>query len=459
MRSQTDVVVVGAGVTGLAAARGLERAGLTATVLEAAARPGGQIRTEPFAGAHLDVGAEALHLSGPLVELLGELGLDGELVPAAEAPTWIAADGRLAPLPSGMGPAGPTRLVPLVTAGAVPLRGRLRAAMEPMRASAVVEDDPAAGPWFRRRFGATTTERLVEPLLGGIYSGDIDRMSLLATMPSLEGTIRSGSSLLRGIRRRAGAGSPMFATLRGGLEQLTSSIAADLADVRMCRPVATVRRSGDGYVVATPGEEVRCRGVLVTTPPEVAARILADWPDATAPLGGMERTAVAVVALAYDRHRLDGAAVRALSGTGVLVPRTAGTLLKAATFSSTKWPHLAQADQVVLRASVGRGGTATAWEGWDDDRLVAHVADELRRVVGLPAPPRVAELVRWQVPFYALGHRQRLAAAEAALTGERIAMAGGAYRGVGITACLRQATDAVAQLADTLDRQDIGGVA
>lgn len=429
-----DVVVVGAGMTGLSAARTLAAAGLEVTVLEASDRPGGQLRTDLVAGVPFDVGAEALHLVGPtLPRLLADLGLEEQLVTAVDAPTWIADGRRLHPLPAGLGPAGPSRLAPLVASSAVPLAGRLRAGLEPLFAGPLRDEDPTVGAFFRRRFGASVTDRLVEPLLGGLYSGDIDRMSLLATLPSLEERIREGRSLLRGTRARVGA-PPPFVTLRGGLEQLTARLAASLTDVRTGIPVAAVAPVAGGYVVTTAVGDLRCRAVVVTTPAPAAAAILERWEDAGRALAGLPTTSVAVVVLGYPRGAVDRRG--ALAGTGALVPRTTGSLVKAVTFSSTKWPHLDGGEHYLLRASVGRGvGDAP---DPDDDRLGARVEGEVARLAGLEATATIRQVVRWQVPSYEVGHRRRLAAAADALAGERIVVAGAPYRGVGIGTCVLQ---------------------
>ncbi|MDX1621008.1 MAG: protoporphyrinogen oxidase, partial [Nitriliruptorales bacterium] len=350
--------------------------------------------------------------------------------------------------PAGLGPAGPTRLAPLATSSAVPLLARLRAALEPAFATPVSEDDPAVGPFFRRRFGPVVTDRLIEPLLGGIYTGDIERMSLFSVVPSLEPRLRDGGSLLRGVRSRRRSGSARFVTLPGGLASIPRRLTESLHDVRLGEPVLRVVPDRGGYVVTTPEGELRCSAMVLATPARAAAGLLTAWPGAAEPLSEMPTSPVAVVTFAYPRAAVAGEG-GALSGTGVLIPRSTGSYVKAVTFSSTKWTHLADLSHYVLRASVGRG-TAGDWWTWTDAQLTEHVQEELRELIGVDATPAEAHVTRWHVPSYQVGHRARVDAAESALRSEQIELAGAPYRGVGIGSCIRQGLRAARRLADRL---------
>ncbi len=201
-------VVIGGGAAGVAAARRLATAGVHVTLIEADRQLGGCIRTVAFAGTRVDVGAEALHTASPgPLKLITELGLDEHLVDAGTGPTWIAAGGRLRRLPAGVGPAGPTRLGPLLRARLLSPAGMLRAALEPLVPRTTSGRDHAVGHVLERRFGREVVDRIVDPLLGGLHAGDVRRLSLEAATPPLAGLLARHRSVLLATRDRS-AGAP-----------------------------------------------------------------------------------------------------------------------------------------------------------------------------------------------------------------------------------------------------------
>lgn len=444
-RGATRIVVVGGGVTGLAAARQLHASGLTTTVVEASDVVGGQLRTISFGGGPFDVGAEALHLHGSrATPLLDELGLVPDLVPAGPARPWLSAGGRLHPLPAGLGPAGPTRILPLATTSAVSVRGRLRAATEPVRCRPVVEDDPTAGPFFRRRFGPEVTERLIGPLVGAIYTADLDELSLDAVLPGVAEAARQGRSLLA--RRRDPAGPTVPVTLRGGLATLAGRLADDLPDVRVGRRAERLEGGPGAYRLHLAGGDVLdADAVVLAVPPARAGGILGGACGAT--LARLPDRRIAVVALAYPRAVLEEAP-RALAGSGLVAPSGDGRMLRAATFSSTKWPHLAGRSCVLVRISLSWPGDLPAGAP-SDDGLVDRAHAELRELTGLRSTPTAAAISRWRVPLPVVGRRSAVAAAADLLREEAIVLAGGAYDGVGVERCL----DHGARAADGIRRR------
>lgn len=449
------VVVVGGGMAGITAARTLVRAGAAVTLLEAGPRLGGSVRTVAFGEQQVDVGAEALHTAAPApLELVEELGLGGELVPARPAPTWIASGDRLRRLPGGVGPAGPTRLAPLARSGLLGPTGLLRAAMEPLVRHPHPAGDVPVGEALGRRFGDQVVDRLVDPLLGGLHAGDVHRLSVQAATPHLAASLARRRSLVlagRG-RRRASHG---FVTLRGGLGRLVEAAAArTAADVVTSARVRTVADAGDGrgrYVVRTDeGVEHVADGVVLALPAAGTASVLADLDATASSLLRPSRTAsVAVVLLAYPA---DVATAPALAGTGVLVPSGEGRLLKAATFLTTKWPHLSGSPHVLVRASTGRVND-TRSQVLDEASLVARLADDLSAVAGLVPPPVQHMVVRWPgaMPQLEVGHLQRVAELRERLAAHPgIAVAGAAIDGVGIAAAMRSGATAATHVVDHL---------
>ena len=456
------IVVIGAGVTGLTAARRLAEAGAEVSVLEAEPRVGGQLHTVAHAGIHLDVGAEAMYAAIPApVELARELGHGEAVVPAASGTTWIRTDRGLRPLPAGFGPAGPTRLWPVLRAGVLSPAGALRAGLEPVRAGGTVDEDTSVGALLDRRFGRQVTDRLVDPLLGGLHSGDVRKLSVTAATPQLAALARRHRSLLLRRRRSPGAG-PTFVTLRGGMQSLPTALAAALpaGALHLATEAVAIERTGAGVtVVAADGRSWSADGVVVTTPARVAAPLLrGSSPDAAAAIGTLRAASVAVSLLSYPAEVRDGAP--ALAGTGMLVPSSRGQLLKAATFVSTKWPHLQEdgrqdADAPArfhVRASAGRIDDDRV-EGLDDAQLVERVHTELADATGITADPREVAVRRWHrtMPQLEVGHARRLAAATSALQRDLpgVVLAGAPYVGPGLGACLRSATDAVERFTPT----------
>lgn len=440
-------VVIGGGAAGVAAARRLAAAGLHVTLLEAGERLGGCVRTVEFAGTPVDVGAEALHTAAPgPLKLVAELGLDEQLVDAGTGPTWIAADGRLRPLPAGVGPAGPTRLRPLLRSGLLTPAGMLRAALEPLVPTTRQDDDSAdatVGDVLARRFGSQVVDRIVDPLLGGLHAGDVHRLSLSAATPQLAGLLARHRSILLAARRRTASVPRGLVTLRGGLGRLFDAAGAEFAgDLRLAtRARAVTVRHGPGprYHVTTDDAELLADVVVLAVPPGPAEPLLAGLaPHTSAQLGAMRAASVSVALLAYPAETGD---LPALRGTGILVPSSSPRLLKAATFLTTKWPHLS-CPHVLVRASTGRAGDLRA-DDLDDDALVARLTDDLHAMAGLPRDPVQHRVVRWRhaMPQLEVGHHQRLSHLRAALP-PGVAVAGAPYDGVGMAAALRSGTAA-----------------
>lgn len=457
------VVVVGGGIAGLAAAYHLRRTAgdrLRITVLEAAAEVGGKLRLGHLAGVPVDVGAEALLARRPEgVELARAVGVADRLEPAVTAAAGVWTRGRLRPLPAGHVMGVPTDLRALAASGLLSLRGLARVPWDLVQPARAVTADVSVARYLAARVGREVVDRLVEPLLGGVYAGRADLLSLQATLPSVAAVARGGGPLLTGLRPHGPADpTPVFVGLAGGLGTLPAAVArAAAAQVRLGSPVRALARTPRGFRLTVgstrAGQSLDADAVVLAVPAAPAARLLADVaPAAAADLAGIGYASVAVVTLAYPAPVL----APRLTGSGFLVPPVDGHLVKAVTYVSRKWrwQHDAAPEVVVLRASVGRFGAEADLQR-DDGELVDLVAAEVGTALGVgppgaggPAP--VASLVtRWggALPQYAVGHRSLVARVHAEVGRvPGLAVCGAAYDGVGVPACIatgREAADRV----------------
>ncbi|MFD2094179.1 protoporphyrinogen oxidase [Blastococcus deserti] len=448
------LVVIGAGITGLTAAFEWRRRRPDdeIVVLEAGDRVGGKLHRVRLAGHWYDTGPEAVLARVPeAVRLVEDLGLGDRLVaPATTQASVVLPDGRH-PLPAGtvLGvPATADGLEGILSAEGV-ARVRAEAGLPPLR----VQGDVAVGALLRERLGDEVVDRLVEPLLGGVYAGRADELSLAATMPALAARLPGAGSVLAaaaaardaGVRSRGDSDGPVFATVADGIGVLPEAlVTASRADVRLRTPAHGLRRTAVGFELsvgpAAAPEGMTADAVLVTAPAAKAARVLGDVaPGAVQPLQGIPYASMAVVAMAFPAQPVD-------AGSGLLVPPVTGRLVKGVTVSSAKWPHLGGGRALLVRSSIGRFRDEAELQRSDEDLTAAVVAD-VAELLGLDRPrPLETRLVRWGggLPQYLVGHPARVDAVRAAVREvPGLAIAGAAFRGVGVPACIRDAQHAV----------------
>ncbi|GCD48088.1 protoporphyrinogen oxidase [Streptomyces paromomycinus] len=480
------VVVVGGGIAGLTAAARLSGAaggsgsGARVTLLESAGRLGGKLLCGEVGGVPVDLGAEALFARQPsAVELAREVGLGEELEPPATAEAALWTRCALRPLPRGHLMGIPADLDSLAACGVLSADGLARARQDLTLPRTDVGDDIAVGRYVAARLGQEVVDRLVEPLLGGVYAGHADGISLRAALPQLLSVAREERSLLEGIRRmrtpapgapepeapRPGAAVPPFRSVRGGLGRLPLAVAqacrAAGVDIRTATAARTLRRTGHGWRLTVRGaggeQRLEADAVVLAVPAPAAARLLADEvPAAAAALRVVEYADMALVTLVFDRADLPGG----LPGSGFLVPPVDGRLIKAATFLTGKWawPGRCAPGKVVVRTSVGRHGEDTALR-LDDKELVARSRTELSAATGLTAVPYDTAVTRWAtgLPQYTVGHTVRIARVREYLGRlGTLAVCGAAYDGVGITSCVEGAGRAAEVITASLDARRQG---
>ncbi|MEU1915203.1 protoporphyrinogen oxidase [Streptomyces massasporeus] len=460
---QGQVVVIGAGIAGLAAAHRLLERGARVTVLEASDRVGGKLLPGEVAGARVDLGAESMLARRPeAVALARAVGLADRLQPPATATASLWTRGALRPFPKGhvMGVPGTASAL----AGVLSEEGLARIERDAELPRTEVGDDVAVGEYVAERLGREVVDRLLEPMLGGVYAGDAYRISMRSAVPQLFQVARTHTSLTEGVRElqaKAAAAQqtgPVFMGIRGGIGTLPLAVADSVrargGEILTRTPVTELRRTPEGgWQVGSGEREWRADAVVVAAPAPVAARLLrAETPGAAAELDAVEYASMALVTLAYRR---DEAALP--DGSGFLVPPVDGRTIKASTFASQKWGWIADdnPDLVVLRTSVGRYGETEILRR-DDSELVEVSRHDLKAATGLDATPVATRVTRWDggLPQYPVGHHARVARIRehiARLPG--LAVCGAPYDGVGIPACIASAYAAVDQI-----HGDTGGV-
>ncbi|MFJ1866165.1 protoporphyrinogen oxidase [Streptomyces sp. NPDC088097] len=451
------VVVIGGGIAGLAAAHRLLADGVRVTLLEAGPRLGGKLRAGELAGLPVDLGAESVLARRPeAVELARAVGLGDALQAPATATAHLWTRGALRPMPRGHVMGVPADSGPLAASGVLSAEGLARIEAEATLAPTEIGEDVAVGAYVAARLGHEVVDRLVEPLLGGVYAGNAYRISMRAAVPQLFEAARTHAMLGEGVRelqRRAAeqpqASGPVFAGIAGGIGRLPLAVAdacrAAGADLRTDTPVHEVHRTDTGWRVvagADAREVIEADAVVLATPAGPAAALLAALaPAAAGALREVEYASMALVTLAFRRSELP-AAITAGDASGFLVPPVDGRTIKASTFSSNKWAWAgADPELFLLRTSVGRHGD-DADLGREDGELVDVSLGDLGEAVGLTARPVASTVTRWDggLPQYPVGHLARVArirASVAELPG--LAVCGALYDGVGIPACVASA--------------------
>jgi oxygen-dependent protoporphyrinogen oxidase len=461
------VVVVGGGVAGLAAAYFLSHGGdLRVTVLEGSPRLGGKLRVGEVAGLPVDEGAEAMLARRPEgLDLVRDLGRADRLVYPGTTKAAIWSLGALRPMPDAHVMGVPASLPALARSQILSRAGLARVPLDLVLPATPRGGDVSVAGYVGARLGRELVDRLVEPLLGGVYAGRVEELSFDATLPTLAEAARAQRSLNTVARTIHAAApkdaGPLFTTLEGGLGTLPPALAdavrAAGGVVRTDAMARELRRTPDGWGItvgpARAPESVAADAVVVAVPAAPAARLLADAaPAAARELAGIEYASMAIVTLAYEST----AFAQAPTGSGYLVPavEVGDTGVKAVTFSTVKWPHLNRTapGTVVVRCSIGRHGAEHSLQRSDDD-LKAAAITELARTCGTSELPIDSRVTRWGggLPQYTVGHYDRVARIRSAIAEvPGLAVCGAAYDGLGIPACVGTARAAATRMLDHL---------
>ncbi len=419
------VAVVGGGVSGLAAAYRLTQRGASVTLYEASDRLGGVIRSERRDGYLMEGGPDCFLDKPPARQLCAELGLDDQLIrvrPEARH-SFIVRGRRLLPIPEGLYLMAPSAMGPFARSSVVSWPGKARMLLDLVLPPRRSSGDESLASFGRRRLGREALERLAQPLLGGIYAADPERLSLAATMPQfLEMERRQGSILRALLRRRqaaSGARYGLFLSFRNGMQTRVDALAARLSNIRL-----------QTHVDSLAGLDADA--ICLALPAWAAAKLLA------VPFDAEPYSSAATINLGFPAQPLP-------PGAGFVVPQVERRTLMACTFASQKFEGRAPEGKMLLRAFAGGMLNREAFQ-LADEQLVTRAVADLRELVGVGEPEAVW-LTRCEqsMPQYEVGHEERMGKLEAGLP-PNIALAGNGYRGVGVPDCLASGLAAAERL-------------
>ncbi|WP_332239121.1 protoporphyrinogen oxidase [Sporolactobacillus sp. KGMB 08714] len=450
------VIVVGAGISGLAAVYYVKKRRPQARVvlLEASGRIGGKVKTVRRDGFLIECGPEGYMARKPtLTALIKELGLGDQLVRSNTGTYYIYVNHRLRRMPAGSVMGIPTKMLPMVTTGLISPMGKLRAGLDLLIPRVYRGRDISLAEFFGRRLGPELVTNMIEPLLSGIYNGNLSDMSLEATLPQFASIEKKHRSLILGMKhiqppKQAGApkkAEGRFLSLSCGLDVLPERLASFADDVIMNTPVS---HAEPGKAVLSDGTVMEADAVIVATSPKQLGPLL-DFPEAWS-LTNDKRSTTATVAMGFKKD-----AVQSLDGTGYVVSRKEGLNITACSWMDRKWSHAAPKDCALVRTYVGTADNAAIVEESDTEIEEKALAD-LRRVGKLGTP--LFSVITRQIdnmPQYTVNHIQRVQAFEQALENRAGVYACGAmFHGVGLPDCVDNAMNVAERVGAYLEEKE-----
>ncbi len=464
------VVVIGAGLTGLAAAHRLvthastSRRPLEVVVLDAKDRIGGAIWTKSVDGFTLEGGADSFITNKPWASsLCQELGLGDQLIGTDDRHrrSFVVRNGRLLPVPEGFVLMAPAKLGPLLASPILSVRGKARLLLDLVIPRKSDDSDESLASFVRRRLGREALDRLVQPLVGGIYTADPNELSLKATLPQFPLMERTHGSLILGARRQArtakaadrsasGARYGLFASLASGMGTLPRTLAAALPPrtIRTSTAVRRISRSGVNQhwrIELLDGPSIEANGVILTTEAHASARLIDGFdPDLAQGLRSIPYASSVIATVGYRRDQV----AHPLNGFGAVIPTIEGRSILAMSFLSVKFPTRAPSDSVLIRVFVG-GATQPDLFDLDDNEIKTLVQRELGSLLGAKGEPVLVDVGRHPraMPQYTLGHLDRVATIQRrASRYAGLVLAGNAFGGVGIPDCIRSGQDAASSM-------------
>jgi protoporphyrinogen/coproporphyrinogen III oxidase len=461
MRGQEvkKVVVIGGGITGLTAAYYLQKEiqeknlSIDLKLVEASHRLGGKIQTLIQDGYVIERGPDSFvpRNSSPQ-RLAEEIGIDHTMVGSTWGKSFVIAGGELYPMPGGSIIGIPTQIAPFITTNLFSLTGKMRAAADFILPRSGATEDQSLGKFFRRRMGDEVVENLIEPLLTGIYAGDIDQLSLMSTFPELQRIEQEHRSLIAGIKKAASQSriqgeNGRFLTFSNGLQSLVEGVEAALSPQTVQKGMKVSRieqKTDEGYTIYfTNGHVLQADSVVITTPHHSLQSMFPEHPIMDF-LKNMPATSVATVSMGFNQSAIS----ENTNGNEFIVSRNSDYSITACTWTHKKWPHTAPEGKVLIRCYLGKSGDETIVD-LSDDQIQQIVLEDLEKIMNLDGDPDFTVVTRYKdsMPQYTVGHQERTQSLyrdlEAELPG--VFIAGSSFEGLGIPECIEQGEKVVSK--------------
>jgi oxygen-dependent protoporphyrinogen oxidase len=467
MTNKKNIVIVGGGITGLSAAYYLQKEikeknlPFTVQLIEASDRLGGKIKTKKKNGFIIEQGPDSfLARKEPAVRLAKEIGLENDLIRNGTGQSYILVRNKLHKIPSGSFMGIPIQAKPFLFSGILSMKGKLRAGADYILPKGKAVNDQTLGGFFRHRFGDELVENLIEPLLSGIYAGDIDKMSLMATFPNFYNLEQNHRSLIRGLqqtmpvaKKPAGKKPGMFFSFKEGLAFFVKEIEKKLDTVKFEMNIAVdhiEKKDSFYHLLLSNGEVAKANAIVMATPHSALPKMFSQY-EFFKPLNEIPSTSVANVAMAFDRSAIK----KDIDGTGFVVSRNSDYRITACTWTHKKWPSTTPDGKVLLRAYVGRPNDQEVVD-YTDEEITNIVLTDLRKTMKIKQQPEFSVVSRWKnaMPQYTVGHKDRIHALreEAARSIPGVVLTGSSFEGVGIPDCIRQGEQAVQEALEYLSK-------
>ncbi|WP_066068385.1 protoporphyrinogen oxidase [Neobacillus soli] len=467
------IIIIGGGIAGLTSAFYLQKAvqehklPIDIKLIEASHRLGGKMQTVVKDGYTIERGPDSfLARKTSMIRLAKEVGMDSQLVPNSTGKSYVLVNEKLHSMPGGSIMGIPTEIRPFMTTNLFSIPGKLRAVADFLLPRSESGKDQSLGEFFRRRLGNEVVENLIEPLLSGIYAGDIDQLSLMSTFPQFYEVEQKYRSLILGMKKTTpsqpkkpdGEEKPKggaFLTFKTGLQSFAEAIEAKLDPKSILKGhrVDKILKDGKKYeLFLNNGETLVADTIISATPHKVTQAMFSEY-SFFDPFKSVPSTSVATVALAFPEEAIK----TDIDGTGFVVSRNGDYSITACTWTHKKWAHSTPKGKVLLRCYVGRAGDETIVD-LSDDRIIKIVLDDLKKTMDITMEPDFAIVSRWKnsMPQYTVGHKQRLETilkhVKAELPG--VFLAGASYGGVGVPDCIDQGEAAVQDVLDYLKVKD-----
>lgn len=468
MNEIRKVAIVGGGITGLTSAFYLQKMAqenhlpIEVKLIEASHRLGGKLQTVIRDGFTIERGPDSfVARKTSIMKLAQEVGMDHQLVPNSTGKSYVLVNDKLYSMPGGSIMGIPTKIGPFITTGLFSIPGKLRAAADLFLPRTENVKDQSLGKFFRRRLGDEVVENLIEPLLSGIYSGDIDQLSLMSTFPQFSEVEKKYRSLIVGMKKTAPPKSKtvqngkkstgVFRTFKTGFQSFAEAIEAHLEPQSILTGyrVNKIEKVDNQYeLFLNNGESLVADCVIAATPHKATQSMFSQYRFFD-PFKVVPSTSVATIALAFPQEAIK----KDINGTGFVVSRNSDYTITACTWTHKKWQHSAPKGKVLLRCYVGRAGDETIVE-LADDQILKIVLEDLNKIMDITMEPDFTVISRWSnaMPQYIVGHNQRMEAIKKQVAEELpgVFLAGASYEGIGVPDCISQGEAAVQEVLDYL---------